>query len=57
MRTQLPQREVVLRAIRRELAHLARTIIAVAAAWQVCILLGATDPPIFAALAPIVSLR
>ena len=43
--------------LRAELPQVARIVVAAAAAWEAALLLGATQPPIFAALVPLVSLR
>ena len=43
--------------LRAELPQVARIVVAAAVAWEVALLLGATQPPIFAALVPLVSLR
>lgn len=43
--------------LRAELPQVARIVVAAAVAWEAALLLGATQPPIFAALVPLVSLR
>jgi hypothetical protein len=43
--------------LRAELPQVARIVVAAAVAWEAASLLGATQPPIFAALVPLVSLR
>src|SRR5690349_17915400 len=43
--------------LRAELPQVARIVVAAAAAWEAALLLGATQPPIFAALVPLVSLK
>jgi hypothetical protein len=43
--------------LRAELPQIARIVVAAAAAWEAAVLLGATQPPIFASLVPLVSLR
>jgi Fusaric acid resistance protein-like len=43
--------------LRAELPQVARIVVAAAVAWEAALLLGATEPPIFAALVPLVSLR
>ena len=43
--------------LRRELPQIARIVFVAAVAWQICLSLGATQPPLYAALVPLVSLR
>ncbi len=43
--------------LRRELPQIARIVFVAAVAWQTCLSLGATQPPLYAALVPLVSLR
>ncbi|ACV77398.1 hypothetical protein Namu_0989 [Nakamurella multipartita DSM 44233] len=42
---------------RTELPQIARIVIVAAVGWQVCLWLGAQDPPIYAVLVPLVSLK
>lgn len=49
----LPWRSI----LRRELPQIARIVVVAAVAWQVCVSLGATQPPVYAVLVPLVSLR
>jgi len=49
----LPWRSI----LRAELPQIARIVIVAGVAWQVALLLGAEQPPIYAALVPLVSLR
>jgi len=49
----LPWRSIV----RRELPQIARIVLVATVAWQVCVLLGAVQPPLFAVLVPLVSLK
>jgi hypothetical protein len=43
--------------LRAELPQIARIVVVATVAWHAAVLLGATQPPIFAALVPLVSLR
>lgn len=43
--------------LRAELPQIARIVVVAGVAWQVAVLLGAKEPPIYAALVPLVSLR
>lgn len=49
----LPWRSI----LRRELPQIARIVIVAAVAWQICLSLGANQPPVFAAIVPLVTLR
>ncbi len=42
---------------RRDAPQIARIVVVAAVSWQVCIVLGANYPPVFAVLVPLVSLR
>lgn len=43
--------------LRTEGPQIMRILVAAAVAWQICVWLGATQPPIFAAVVPLVALR
>ena len=43
--------------LRAELPQVARIVVVAAVAWQVALLLGATEPPIYTALVPLLALR
>ncbi len=43
--------------LRAELPQIARIVVVAGVAWQVAVVLGAKEPPIYAALVPLVSLR
>jgi uncharacterized membrane protein YgaE (UPF0421/DUF939 family) len=43
--------------LRAELPQIARIVVVAGVAWQVAVVLGAREPPIYAALVPLVSLR
>ena len=43
--------------LRAELPQIARIVVVAVVAWQVAVVLGAREPPIYAALVPLVSLR
>lgn len=43
--------------LRRELPQVARIVLVAAVSWQICVLLGAVAPPVFAVVVPLVSLR
>jgi len=42
---------------RRDGPQIARIILVAAVSWQICVLIGATQPPVFAVLVPLVCLR
>ena len=50
-------RDALTTIARAELPQFARIVIVAAVAWQICIWLGATVPPIYAVLVPLVSLK